>query len=185
MPLQRRPIWSYQLHISFYLCPSISNENISLAPHLTHIQIFQTYFQGTKWTVRGSNIWLRNYCKHIAKSIRYFKSPISPWWGLRGSLSSPPKISSSAEAPFYLFGRFSEIMTNFVSSIIFEFCFVQNLGHSSAKCAIFVGVGVRMSKNCASAFALFMLKKTQGDAIRDVPLNRLYILFSTAGVYWF
>ena len=94
MPLRRRPIWSYQLHISFYLCPSSSNENISLAPHFTHIQIFQTYFQGTKWTVRGSDIWLRNYCKHIAKSISNFRSPISPWWGRRGSLSSQPKILS-------------------------------------------------------------------------------------------
>ena len=96
MPLRRRPIWSYQLYISFYLCPIISNENISLALHFTHIQIFQTYFQGTKWIVRGSDILLRNYCKHIAKSIRYFRIPISPWWGPRGSLSSPPKISSSA-----------------------------------------------------------------------------------------
>ena len=79
-----------------------------------------------------------------------------------GSLCPPYEISSFTEAPFYLFGTFSEILTNFFLLNNFWFFSVQNLGHIRNNCTVFLVVGVKMSKKLMSALALFFLcSKTQ------------------------
>ena len=83
--------------------------------------------------LRVSDIWHRIYFANICKEIFVIlevqfhhegglsKGCYFELFYSSGSLCPPCKISFFTEAPFYLFGTFSEILTNFVVSIIFDF----------------------------------------------------------------
>ena len=113
--------------VSFYSHPNISDrfvgDEINLFNLTFHdITIYQSE-KGTRWT---SWYLPPEYCTNICHQIfvilevhfhlegglsgsRYFELFYSTW-----SLFSPCKISTSAEAPFYLFGSFLKLLTNFV-----------------------------------------------------------------------
>ena len=90
-----------------------------------------------------------------------------------GSLYSPCKISSSTEAPFFLFMSFLKLLTNFVFSIFFYLFYVQNLGHCRAKQTFFRSVVSKMDEKQAVTFALFFyISESPKDHLKGrVSLN--------------